>query len=90
MKYRTRCVRFQVIALSMDNETVNFRLQEALNACPEFGVLPMPDAVHLIKLERNQMCNWWVCVEGCRFNLVMLRVLRQDKVSKISLVTEMW
>ena len=40
----------------------------------------IPDAVHVAKRIRGSFANWFLWIDNCRTNLVLLRELRNDKL----------
>jgi hypothetical protein len=79
LKKKAKCVRLKIIGCSLDNEAINFSLMNFLTThVDSMQLFPLPDAVHVLKLERNSCFNWWLWINGARVNTAILLVLRND------------
>ena len=52
-------------------------------------VSPLPDAVHVAKLDRASSANWFRFVDRYRVNLVLLRTCRLDPITKDQLTPKL-
>ena len=69
-----------------DSEANNRKAMKTINEAKESGTTDenlallnaCPDVVHVGKKLHRSLANWWLWVDSCRFNFVILRFLRND------------
>jgi hypothetical protein len=73
-----RCCRILPMAYSSDSESAQLTYMKGLNdqaQGSETGLLPFPDAPHVLKNCVMAMDNWWMVHQGCLFSLKQLHSL---------------
>ena len=90
-----KCIKLCLLSWIMDCESKNkkslqlFQTEKASNEVNQALSLvsPLPDAVHVAKLDRASFANWFTFVD--RVNLVLLRTCRLDPIMKDQLTPKL-
>ena len=92
-----KCIKLCLLSWIMDCESRNkkslqlFQTEKASNEVNQALSLvsPLPDAVHVAKLDRASFANWFRFVDRYRVNLVLLRTCRLDPITKDQLTPKL-
>ena len=81
-----QCVKIVVLVWASDSESNNRKAMKSIKEAKESGEIDenlallnaCPDVVHIGKKLHRSLANWWLWAGSCRFNLIILRILRND------------
>ena len=81
---KVKCSRGVVLAHAMDCESKNLAAMKAMRSSTDSSikmVQPIPDPPHRAKNFDQSSANWFLFIDGCRFNRSLLRTLRNRETS---------
>ncbi|CAG2235332.1 unnamed protein product [Mytilus edulis] len=86
LRQKEKCVKLMVLVITMDSESKNKGAEEMFEERKKNGSIDpnvslaccVPDGVHVGKRLARHFSNWFLLVDGCRINRVLLRTLRGD------------